>query len=155
MEGLVRSHPSNIMVTYINEPFPQDWGVKAHRQLTRPELERFFVAANEAVHLANPDRVIKPVDGDYDPPTMSLPDNHCYCGWYNGHGVDLGRLHKGYWQPVKQGWFYGCGEFGAEALDPVATMRKYTQDWLPQTREAERDWSPNRIVAARQSQRCR
>ena len=41
---------------------------KLHRQLARPELESFFVAADQAVRLANPDRVIKAVDGDYDPP---------------------------------------------------------------------------------------
>ena len=77
------------------------------------------------MRLANPDRVIKAVDGDYDPPGPGLPDNHCYCGWYNGHGVDIGKLHKGYWQRVKPGWHYGCGEFGAEGLDPVDVMRRH------------------------------
>ena len=148
MERLVRSHPCNVMVSYINEPFPVAMG-KAHRHLTRPELESFFQAADQAVHLANPDRVIKPVDGDYDPPAPGLPDNHCYCGWYNGHGVDLGRLHKGYWQKVKRGWLYGCGEFGSEGLDPVGVMRKYyPKSWLPQSPAEERDWSPERIVMA-------
>jgi hypothetical protein len=152
MERLVRAHPCNIMVSYINEPFPNAWG-KGHRHLTRPELEAFFRAAGEAVRLANPDRVIKPVDGDYDPPAPGLPDNHCYCGWYNGHGLDLGRLHKGYWQKVKPGWLYGCGEFGSEGLDPVNTMRKYyPKDWLPQTPEEEDGWSPNRIVKAQTGQ---
>lgn len=148
MERLVRSHPCNILVSYINEPFPAAMG-KAHRHLTRPELESFFLAADQAVHLANPDRVIKPVDGDYDPPAPGLPDNHCYCGWYNGHGIDLGKLHKGYWQKVKPGWLYGCGEFGSEGLDPVEVMRKYyPKDWLPQSPEEERDWSPDRIIQA-------
>ncbi|MCL5104650.1 MAG: glycoside hydrolase family 2, partial [Armatimonadetes bacterium] len=148
MERLVRPHPCNILVTYINEPFPNGWG-KPHRHLTRPELERFFTAASEAVRLANPDRVIKPADGDYDPPGPGLPDNHCYCGWYNGHGLDLGRLHAGYWQRIKPGWHYGCGEFGSEGLDPVEVMRKYyPSSWLPQTREEEKQWSPDRIVRA-------
>ena len=148
MERLARSHPCNIMVTYINEPFPEGQG-KLHRQLARPELESFFVAADQAVRLANPDRVIKAVDGDYDPPGPGLPDNHCYCGWYNGHGVDLGRLHKGYWQKVKPGWRYGCGEFGAEGLDPLNVMHKhYPTEWLPQTPERERDWTPDQIVKA-------
>ena len=145
MERLVRAHPCNITVSYINEPFPD----KAHRHLTRPELERFFRAADEAVRLANPDRVIKAVDGDYDPPGPGLPDNHCYNGWYNGHGLDLGKLHKGYWQRIKPGWLYGCGEFGAEGLDPVAVMRKYyPAEWLPQTAEEEKTWSPSRITKA-------
>ena len=149
MERLVRNHPCNIVVSYINEPFPASSGNKAHRQCTRAELERFFAAASHAVLLANPDRVIKPVDGDYDPPAPGLPDNHCYTCWYNGHGVELGKLHKGYWQRVKPDWFYGCGEFGAEGLDPVGVMRKdYPKAWLPQTPAEEAVWSPDRIKDA-------
>jgi hypothetical protein len=149
MERLVRGHACNILVTYINEPFPGESGEKSHRQCTRPELEMFFEAASHAVHLVNPDRVIKPVDGDYDPPGPGLPDNHCYTCWYNGHGIELGRLHKGYWQAVKPDWYYGCGEFGAEGLDPVNVMRKYyPKDWLPQSPEEERDWTPDRIKEA-------
>jgi hypothetical protein len=148
MERLVRSHPCNIMVTYINEPFPEGHG-SLHRQLSREEMESFFTAANQAVLLANPDRVIKPVDGDYDPPGPSLPDNHCYCGWYNGHGVDLGKLHKGFWQKVKPGWCYGCGEFGAEGLDPVEVMYKYyPKDWLPASPTEQSDWTPDSILKA-------
>lgn len=148
MERLVRNHPCNILVTYINEPFPRGWN-KLHRHLSRSELESFFLAADQAVHLANPDRVIKAVDGDYDPPGPGLPDNHCYCGWYNGHGLDLGKLHKGYWQRVKSGWFYGCGEFGAEGLDPTDLMRRrYPLAWLPQTPDEECNWTPDRIPGA-------
>jgi beta-galactosidase/beta-glucuronidase len=96
MEKLVRNHPCNVVDTYINEPFPNAQG-KGHRQLLRHELESFFAAASEVVRLQNPDRVIKPVDGDYDPPAPAgLPDNHCYTCWYNGHGVSLGKLNKGY-----------------------------------------------------------
>ncbi|HEY3343076.1 MAG TPA: glycoside hydrolase family 2 TIM barrel-domain containing protein [Anaerolineae bacterium] len=148
MERLVRNHPCNVVVSYINEPFPNAQG-KTHRHLSRPELERFFRAANEVVHLANPDRVIKAVDGDYDPPGPGLPDNHCYTCWYNGHGIELGKLHKGFWQSVKPGWMYGCGEFGAEGLDDVSLMRKYyPPQWLPQTAEEEATWSPNQITSA-------
>ncbi|MFW5982642.1 MAG: glycoside hydrolase family 2 TIM barrel-domain containing protein, partial [Candidatus Brocadiia bacterium] len=148
MERLVRAHPCNIMDTYINEPFPEARG-KQHRHLAREELERFFSAADKAVYQANPDRVIKPVDGDYDPPAPGLPDNHCYCGWYNGHGVDIGRLHRGFWQQVKAGWMYGCGEFGAEGLEDAGLMRRhYPEEWLPQTPEEEAEWSPGEIVRA-------
>ena len=148
MERLVRAHPCNIMVSYINEPVPGACG-KPHRHLLRDELERFFAAADQAVRQANPDRVIKAVDGDYDPPAPGLPDNHCYCGWYNGHGVELGKLHKGWWQAVKPGWRYGCGEFGAEGLDAVETMRKhYPPAWLPGTAAEERTWTPDRIPQA-------
>ena len=148
MERLVRPHPCNIMVTYINEPFSAAWN-KPWRHLTRPELERFFRACDESIQLANPDRVIKAVDGDYDPPGPGLPDNHCYCGWYNGHGVSLGRLNHGYWQKVKPGWMYGCGEFGSEGLDPVNVMRKYyPKPWLPQSKAAGKKWTPSQIPQA-------
>ena len=148
MERLVRSHPCNIMVTYMNERFPNAWE-KPHRHLLREELESFFAASDNAVRLANPDRVIKPVDGDYDPPAPGLPDNHCYTGWYNGHGVDLGELHKGYWQKVKPGWLYACGEFGSEGLDPVEIMRKhYPKHWLCQTTREEKSWTPDSIPRA-------
>ncbi|MBN1556707.1 MAG: glycoside hydrolase family 2, partial [Lentisphaerae bacterium] len=148
MERLVRSHPCNIMLSYINEPFPEAGG-NPHRHLLRHELEAFFEAASLAVRQENPDRVIKPVDGDYDPPAPGLPDNHCYCGWYNGHGVDLGKLHKGFWQPVKPDWVYGCGEYGTEGLDFADLMRRrYPAAWLPQPDEPEADWTPHRIVRA-------
>ncbi len=146
MERLVRGHACNIMVSYINEPFPNASG-KPHRHLTRPDLQAFFDAADRAVHVLNPDRVIKHVDGDYDPPGETLPDNHCYCGWYNGHGLELGRLHRGFWVPVKRGWLYGCGEFGVEGLDPADLMRRrYPREWLPGADESA--WTPDAIHGA-------
>ena len=54
-----------------------------------------------------------------------MPDNHCYPMWYNGHGIDIGKLHKGHWMYVKPDWYYGCGEFGAEGLDFVEVMKEY------------------------------
>ncbi len=148
MERLIRNHPCNIMISYINEPCPNA-NNKPHRHLTRPELLEFFKAADIAVKLNNPDRVIKHVDGDYDPPSETLPDNHCYPCWYNGHGIDIGMLNRGFWLPVKPGWYYGCGEYGAEGLDPVSVMRKYyPSDWLPQSAEEEREWSPSSIIGA-------
>ena len=143
MERLVRPHPCNIIISYINEPFPNAQG-KPHRHLARPELEEFFEMASKAVRMANPERVIKCVDGDYDPPSLNgMPDNHCYCGWYNGHALDLGKLHRGYWLPIKPGWLYGCGEFGAEGLDPEALMKKYyPKSWLPKTASEVESWTP-------------
>ena len=142
MELLVRNHPCNVLISYINEPFPNA-NNKPHRHLKRAELESFFEACDRAVKLHNPGRVIKHVDGDYDPPSESMPDNHCYPMWYNGHGIDIGLLHKGYWLPTKHDWYYGCGEFGAEGLDFYETMvNDYPADW---TREP---FDPGNIVGA-------
>lgn len=148
MERLIRSHPCCILVSYMNEP-SKNANNAPHRHLARHELEGFFRACDEAVHVLNPDRAIKYIDGDYDPPSSTLPDNHCYCTWYNGHGIDLGKLHRGYWLDVKDGWYYACGEFGAEGLDTVDLMRRrYPKEWLPQTAEEEKTWSPGNIVNA-------
>jgi len=148
MERLIRSHPCNVINSFINEPFPNAKG-KMHRHLSKPELVRFFENAINTIKIANPDRVIKPVDGDYDPPSPGLPDNHCYCGWYNGHGIDIGKLNRGYWIPTKKGWNHGCGEFGAEGLEQKSVMDKYyPKEWLPKTPEEEKNWSPDNIVNA-------
>jgi hypothetical protein len=146
MERLVRSHPSAIMVTYINERFPNAEGSPQRSFNTADEYYRLFAALDQAILLSNPDQVIKAGDGDYDPPSPGLPDNHCYNTWYNGHGLPLGKLYKGYWELVKPGWYYGCGEFGAEGLDPLSVMKKYYPvSWLPSTTQEESDWNPGRI----------
>lgn len=130
MERLIRKHPCCILASYINEPFPNAKN-EPHRHLERPDLEKFFESCDYIVRLNNPDRVIKHVDGDYDPPTEGMPDNHCYPTWYNGHGIDIGKLHKGYWLQVKPGWYYGCGEFGTEGLECSEVMKKYyPKEWL-------------------------
>ncbi len=148
MERLIRGHASSILISYMNEPMANG-GNRPHRHLVRDEMEAFFEACDTAVRLLNPDRVIKHIDGDYDPPDNTLPDNHVYCTWYNGHGIDMGKLHRGYWLGVKEGWYYGCGEFGAEGLDPVSLMRaRYPKEWLPQTKEEEKSWDPGMIKDA-------
>lgn len=148
MERLIRSHPCCIMVTYINEPTSNS-NNQPHRQVTRTEMEALFRAADDIVHMINPDRVIKACDGDYDPPAPGIQDRHCYPCWYNGHGIDFGRLHRGYWQPTKPDWYYGCGEFGAEGLECVELMRRYyPKEWLPQSPKEENNWTPNRIRMA-------
>ena len=147
MERLVRNHPSNIMVTYINERFPNAEGHPHRSMSTIEEYLKFFRACDQIVHFWNPDRVIKAADGDYDPPSPDLPDNHMYNIWYNGHGLGLGALHKGYWQMVKPDWYYACGEFGSEGLDNYETMMKYWPTaWLPKdTAEA---WRPDKVALA-------
>ena len=148
MERHIRPYACCILASYINEPFPNAYN-QPQRHLERAELEGFFAAADYLVRLNNPDRVIKHVDGDYDPPSASLPDSHCYTLWYNGHGIDIGQLHKGYWMPVKPDWYYACGEFGSEGLEDWALMREaYPASWLPQPGEADEDWDPGRIEGA-------
>ncbi len=153
MERLVRAHPSCIQITYINEPFPNASG-RPRRNLTRDEMTDLFESADRVVRMANPDRVIKAVDGDYDPPGPGLPDNHCYTLWYNGHGVEAGQLHKGYWLSVKPGWLFGCGEFGVEGLDSADLMkRRYPKHWLPKDAAEEKTWTPAAIPGAQTAEK--
>lgn len=148
MERLIRSHPSSIMVSYVNEPFNVESQRKSHRHLNRTELEGFFAAATAAVHVENPDRVVKHVEGDYDPPTADgLSDFHCYNMWYTNHALPIGRLHRGYLPPLKRGWKTGCGEYGTEGLDPLDVMlRDYPKQWLPA--DPDGPGNPDGIVRA-------
>ena len=142
MERLVRSHACVIVDTFINEPFADGRG-EPHRHMTRPEMQAFFDACKAVVHISNPDRVIKSVDGDYDPPCDDLPDNHCYNMWYNNHAVLFHKFNKGYWLPIKKDWYYGCGEFGVEGLDTVDLMkRRYPKEWIKEP------FDPNDILYA-------
>lgn len=90
MERLERNHPSNILITYIDEPTRPLR--KANRHLLRSELELFFEAATNVVRVYNPDRVIKAVNGDFEPPGPGLPDVHEYPGWYS----EIGRRIRSY-----------------------------------------------------------
>ncbi|MGI9138126.1 MAG: sugar-binding domain-containing protein, partial [Sediminibacterium sp.] len=146
MERLVRSHPSTVVVTYMNERFPNAEGSPQRSFDNSAAIYKVFSAMDQAVLLSNPDRVIKAGDGDYDPPSPGLPDAHCYNTWYNGHALDLGKFYKGYWQLIKPNWMYGCGEFGAEGLDPLNTMMKYyPKEWLPQNDDENKVWTANKI----------
>ena len=147
MEKLVRTHPSVIQVSYLNEPFPNASG-KPHRHFIREELEDLFVACDKAVKLLNPERVIKHIDGDYDPPSTDLPDYHTYTMWYNGHGIEFGKMYRGYWLDLPENSYCGCGEFGAEGLDPEDLMnRRYLKKWLPVPGK-EKEWTPSEILGA-------
>ncbi|MCA0755602.1 glycoside hydrolase family 2 [Paenibacillus sp. N4] len=148
MERLIRSHPSSIMVSLINEPSRTEKRRKGHRFLHRDELEAFFVAARQAIYIENPDRVVKNTDGDYNPPTREgLPDFHCYNMWYTDNILTVGKMHKGFLPPVKEGWKAGCGEYGTEGLDNLDVMlKRYPPEWLPAG--LHEPWSPAEIVKA-------
>jgi len=149
MARLLRGQACTGVLTYINEPFPADDRYPPNRYLSRPELEEFFAAADRVVRFHYPDAVIKPVDGDYQPPAPGLPDEHCYNLWYNGHLLDFGALHAGDWPERKAGWNAGCGEFGIEGLDTWDLMqRRYPVEWLPGKGDHPADWTPDRIHGA-------
>ena len=145
MERLIRSHPSSIMVTYINEAFDVEEQNKGHRHLYKEELEDFFEAASKNVLLWNPDRVIKNTEGDYAPPTRDgLSDFHCYNMWYTNHALPIGKLHKGWLPAMRSSWKTGCGEYGTEGLDPLSVMLEdYPKDWVPNNLDDK--WTPEFI----------
>ena len=160
LEHLIRNHPSSVMVTLINEPMtirktedPRSKGsvrsvTKGHRHLMRDELEAFFVAARQAIYTENPGRVVKNVEGDYEPPTVEgMPDFHCYTMWYSHHAMPIGKLMAGYLPAIKEGWMAGCGEYGAEGLDNLHVMTsRYPAEWLATDAEGHR--YPDKIVRA-------
>jgi hypothetical protein len=147
MERLVRAHPAAVVSSFINEPFPATWKQhERHRFVDRVTLEDFFEVCTRYTRLYNPDRVIKCVDGDYDPPPRhGMLDQHAYVCMHEDHGIELGKLHGGELFRVKKGWRCGVGEYGAEGMEPLATMRRhYPAAWLPQD-DDDRSWTPDRI----------
>jgi hypothetical protein len=154
MEKLIRSHPSTIIVSLINEPLGDGEIYRQkleHRHLLNDELEEFFRAACSVIRFYNPDRVVKLVEGThcgyiqerYVP--WGIPDFHCYAGWY-GPGIwgSIDELHRGYIYSAKPGWMMTCGEYGAEGLDSWETMSKcYPKEWIPENPNEK--WSPKKI----------
>ena len=139
----VRSHPCNVIFTYINEPWKNARN-EPHRHMLRHEREDLFDMFDTILRYHHPDCVIKRADGDFDPPTKNtMPDVHCYNMWYNGLLQDYGMLCRGYGQKVAPGWYYGCGEYGAEGLDFPEVMRKYyPAEWI------QEPFNPGRIISA-------
>ena len=147
MIRIVRKHPCNVVLSYINEALPNGYE-NIHRHLERDELECFFTACDMMLKINCPECVIKHVEGDYDPPALdTMPDSHCYNLWYNNHGLEFRKLHKGYWQSVLKGWYYGCGEYGVEGLDFREVMESdYPKEWIREP------FSPKNIVKAQSDQ---
>ncbi len=131
MVRLVRNHPCNVVITYINE-VSRDARYEPHRHMLHAELEDLFETFDHIVHFHHPDAVTKHVDGDFDPPFKNtMPDVHCYTLWYNGGQQDYGMLVRGYGQKVPPDWYYGCGEYGAEGMDSMEVMRQcYPAKWM-------------------------
>ena len=146
MERLVRPYACNIQISYMNEPHANGKN-RPHINLTRAEMEELFVQMDQVVWRLNPERVIKHVEGDFDPPGQDILDFHCYTMWYNGAGIDVGKLWRGYWVVAKPGWHHSCCEYGAEGLEDVAmSYRRYPSKWLPEPGSPdEAEWTPERI----------
>ncbi len=145
MEKLVRNHPCNVMISYINETNQRHQDNRCY--LNRDELEDFFKAATLVVHTYNPDRAVKPIDGDFAPPPPGLPDIHAYSLWYGSGWLPWGKWHRGYNIPGKPGWKWGMGEYGIEGLEAAETMfQYYPKDWLPEN--TTQPWNPDKIALA-------
>lgn len=144
MVKLVRKHPCNTMLSYMNEPQPDYTFSAPHRHYERAEMEVAFEVLDKTVELMAPGTVIKHIDGDYNPPTKnSIQDCHTYTLWYNCSEIEYGRLHRGYWVDYDTEWCCGCGEYGLEGLDPVDLMkRRYPKEWLKEP------FHPNNIIKA-------
>lgn len=143
MVRLVRNHPCNVVFSYINEPWA-DANKQPHRHMLHHEREELYKAFDIVMRYFHPDCVIKHVDGDFDPPTAdSMPDVHCYTLWYNGGQQDFGMLHRGFGQKVAPGWYYGCGEYGAEGMDFPEVMKKYyPAEWITEP------FDPGKIIGS-------
>lgn len=148
MERHIRRHPSVIMVSYINEPTDQFRTDTQHINLTRMEMENWFDICDRVIKHENPYRVVKRVEGDYDPPTFEgLSDFHCYNMWYTNHALPIGDLYRGYLPAIRKDWKTGCGEYGTEGLDNLDLMKnRYPKEWLP--KNDEDFWLPDKIVKA-------
>lgn len=142
LHRLVRSHPSNIVMSYINEPMEkEDWAIPS---LSMKETQAVFEKCDDLVSEVNPDQVIKWVDGDYANISKGYSDHHCYNLWYWKHAVPFSKQYKGEWVKTREGWMHGCGEYGVEGVDSPELMRKYyPEEWLGENSSG--DWSSKKI----------
>ncbi|WP_140939423.1 glycoside hydrolase family 2 protein [Sphingobacterium lumbrici] len=136
MMKLVRGHPSNIIISYLNEPDftkPMMLDREGHRML--------FTSFDTVAEILNPGQVTKWVDGDYVNLSPRYSDHHNYNVWY---GSGIKSEYFGNWIDTRAGWMHACGEFGAEGLDHVSTMKKYyPEEWLATGSDGV--WSPEAI----------
>jgi len=112
--------------------------------MSRTEIEDLFHEFDQQMRILNPLQVRKWVDGDYANLSQGYSDHHNYSGWYGSRGGAILSLHNGYWCSTRAGWMHGCGEYGAEGLDSVATMMNlYPDAWIQEGPGGT--WSPSQI----------
>jgi Glycosyl hydrolases family 2, sugar binding domain/Glycosyl hydrolases family 2/Glycosyl hydrolases family 2, TIM barrel domain len=126
---MVRNHPSNIMVSYINEPMGGK--IRDVPRISIADTIPLFDQCDALIESINPEQVVKWVDGDYANMSRKYSDHHCYNLWYWKHAIPFHRQYKGAWVDTREGWMHGCGEYGIEGLDSVELMKKYyPKEWL-------------------------
>ncbi len=133
---LVRNHPSNALVSYLNEP-----DFTKPMMMTREQHQQLFYGFDSTARVINPGQVCKWVEGDYVNLAPRFSDHHDYDIWY---GDGMRNNYIGAWHDTRAGWMYGCGEFGAEGLDNIAFMKKYYPSaWLQL--KVDDQWDPRNI----------
>ena len=153
MERLIRSHPSSVMVTYINEPFSADKrqrkppvsatraratsiATSLRRSSSRHHavrLERIPTAWSRTSRATTTRRPRRPI---------GLPHlQHVVHQPRPAHRHVVARLPA----RAEAGWKTGCGEYGTEGLDPLDVMLNgYPKDWVPKA--LDQPWTPEKIV---------
>ena len=113
-----------------------------------------------AVLVVDPERIIKPISGhmkdwgtSYDCPPPDYPtlapehwdnvvnDFHCYNGWYR-RGMAFSQLSQRY---LPERRMFTVGEFGAEALDALSTMRHYPTHLQPPPGDTDALWGQAQV----------
>lgn len=136
MIKLVRNHPSNIVISYCNEP-----DFTKPMMLDRKGHEELFSSFDSVAQNLHPEQVTKWIDGDYINLSQKSSDHHDYDIWY---GNSIKERYFGSWHATRAGWMHSCGEFGSEGLDNIEFMKKhYPANWLQLDKEGK--WSPNNI----------
>jgi hypothetical protein len=143
MVRLVRSHPCNALISYLNEAgFANEGGRKP--MMSKEEHEELFHEFDKRARILNPQQVRKWIEGDGVNLSTGYSDHHNYSGWYGSRGADILTVHKGQWSSTPAGWMHACGEFGSEGLDSIATMKKhYPEKWIKEGPDGT--WHPKVI----------
>ncbi len=140
---LVRSHPSNALISYLNEPGPQRLLLNEPK-LDGPGMVAMFKDFDKRIAAVNPDQVTKWVDGDFLNLSQASSDHHWYTLWYRGAGIRMASAYTGGWMRTNPGWMHACGEYGAEGLNTVAFMKKhFPAEWLKES--ADGKWDPTLV----------
>ena len=139
---LVRSHPCDVMISYINEP--EFRSKRPIPSIPEGKTADVFRTCDTLIPQVAPDQVRKWVDGDYANMSEGYSDHHCYNLWYWRHCLPFSQQYKGAWTRTRGGWMHGCGEYGTEGVDSPGLMRKYyPKEWLGES--APGKWSPAKI----------